>query len=370
MNQGRRRGATDLLFLCGALMVTAFIAPTAIPAERGITVFRGAPQNGSAVDTISYNNPGDETFNEGWQLTAQLRNGALLSIFFAVYNVGPGDGHGGILLRYLPRTGMSITRIIDSVEAKSATGTSGVQFGQSALALSGQFVDISIRGPQVSFVGRIRPLAPPYSPGDGRISDAASGKYLAWDVIVPRGYLRGELNAGNIHQRVEGYAYLDHSDATLLASDFSRTWRSLRLHTQEWTLDFLSIGGLRGGTRSRFIAAQLIDAGGSIRASTDCVPSGKWLHFGPSREAPSAQWGFACRFQDGSLDAQIVPIRVVAQSRPFDVLPPLARFVMRLLSVEPYDYVILHSYVVRLSLSAKKTVLRGSGYDEFVEFRR
>ena len=93
------------MFLRRTLLAAAFISLAATRADSSLTVFRGAPQNGGVFDAISYDNPGDETFNEHWQLTAHLVDGALLSIFFAVHNAGPGDGHSGMLLRYLPQNG-------------------------------------------------------------------------------------------------------------------------------------------------------------------------------------------------------------------------------------------------------------------------
>jgi hypothetical protein len=352
----------------GALLAATLACSVATAAEEKLTVFQGAPENGGDFGAISYRNPGGETFHEQWQLTAQLADGALLTIVFGVHNAGPGDGHGTVVARYLPAQGAPVIEAIDAGEPQSGTGAFDLRLGRSALALKGGSYDISVRGAQIGFVGRIEPLAPSYAAGDGKISGTAKERYFGWEVIVPRGRLEGELTTGDTRRKVEGYAYIDHTESTLLESEFSRTWRSLRLHAPDWTVNFLLIDGLPGS--SRFVLVQRIEAGGSMRASTDCTLSGDWQRFETRGATPPGEWGFACRFDDGSLDARIVPVRIVDRVRGFENLPSMTRFVARLFASEPRGYVILHSHTVELSVAGKKTTLRGSGYDEFLELER
>ena len=292
---------TSPLFPRGTLLLAAFISSPVPPVEGSLSVFRGAPRNGGVFDAISYDNPGDESFNEHWQLTAHLDDGSLLSIFFAVHNAGPGDGHSGILLRYIPTAGKPIVKVIDSRAPTSGTGAFNVRFGQDFLARRGKPYLVSVRSPQVSFVGSMDPLAPSYVAGDGKILDERTKKYFSWEAIVPRGHLRGELSTGDTRREVNGYAYLDHSEATLPVPDVSRAWRSLRLHTQEWTVNLLAIDGLPTSGSSPLALVQLVDANGLIRASADCTLSGEWSRVDTSGETAPAEWGFVCRFEEGRL---------------------------------------------------------------------
>jgi len=318
---------------------------------------------------IPYSNTGVKTFVEQWLLTAHLRDGGLLTVLFLVHNAGPGTGYAGVVVRLI-EPGKKNIDIIPSDEPKSETGPFDLRFGPSVLRSKGGIYDISARGPKIGFVGRLEPLAPPYTAGDGLISDAASGRYISLGVMVPRGRLRGDLTMGDITRKIEGLANLEHAEATLPAAHISRTWRTVRLHSEEWTLNLLAIEGLPSPGPSPLVFVHLANTSGSLLASTRCSLSGDWLRFDPAGEPPAGQWGFACPFENGRLDARIVPSRIADHSRGFEGLPFFIRVVARLVSPEPLSYLIQHSHEVNFYLSGKQMTLRGRGYDEFLEFNR
>ena len=341
-----------------------------VSAETSLTVFRGAPQNSGLSSAIDYKNPRVKTFIEQWLLTAYLSDGSLLTVLFLVHNAGPGSGYAGVMVRFMPPGREKIMEIIGSDEPQSGADPFDLRFGPSFLRSKDGAYEVSARGPKIGFDGRLEPLAAPYTAGDGRIVDTVSGKYMSWGVMVPRGRLRGELTTGGVSRKIEGFANLEHAEATLPAADISRTWRTVRLHTEEWTVNFLAIDGLPRPGPSPLVLVHVADANGSLLASNDCSLSGDWLRFDPAGEPPAAQWGFACRFANEMLDARIVPIRSADHSRGFDGLPFFIRIAARLLSPEPLGYLIHHSHEVSLHTVPRQATLRGRGYDEFLEFKR
>jgi hypothetical protein len=356
-------------FLCSAVIAPLLSLSAGAAGEIRLTVFPGAPLNSGLSSAISYSNPGVKTFVEQWLLTAYLSDGALLTVLFLVHNAGLVNGNAGVLVRYLPPAQAPIVELIASKEPKSRSNPFDLLFDPSFLSFADGSYQISARGSNIGFTGRLEPLAAPYTAGDGRISDTASKKYMSWEVMVPRGRVRGELIIGKTGQQIEGYANLEHAEATLLASDISRAWRTVRIQTDAWTLHFLAIDFLPALGRAPFVLVHLTDAGGSLLFSSDCTLSGEWRRFEPSPEnPPAAQWGFSCRFTRGRLDARIVPVSVVERSRLFDGLPLLLRLAARLLSREPYGYLIYHSNTVSLSMATTTFEMSGPGYDEFLEF--
>ncbi len=320
---------------------------------------------------FQFHNPGDESFNTQWQIVSHLDDHSLLTIVFGIHNYGYGDGHGMIAIRYLPSKGERIVHIIENIKPSVENDGSGIRFGNNQIVFDKNRYQISVKSEKLSLNAWIEALSKPVIIGNGRFFEVSKDQFISLEIPIPRGIISGTLQTENQTSLFTGFAYMDHSKATLNAAEISEIWRSFRIHSNEYTLNFLAIDGLKGSADSRYILAQYINSDGQMATSNDCELDGNWdkISYTSSDKKTDEKWSLSCRFKDGPMIVNIQEMQIVDEIQAFGHLSSISRMIGRLITNEPKGFVNLHHHIIDVRFSTQNITFQGTGYDELLDLK-
>ena len=334
-----------------------------IEAETSsISYFIGAPKNLFNNDLLAYENFGEESFVEQWQLLSRLDNGGLLSVFFGVHNAGFGDEHVVIVLKYVDPHGNSIVDSILGKEINTTLEPFSLEVDKHFLRKTTDGYRIFVQGEKLAVEGVITPQSLAYRAGDGRIKRNEEHAHITISSVLPRGRLEGELQVSEESRAITGYVYIDHSEAVLPAYEFSQSWRSLRVHHDGFSINFLSIELLPEFNNERINLLHLVTPEGLSRATLNCnFDSEPGL-------SPSSAWSVRCADIDFGVNIKVEPLQIVYRTSSLEQLGPFEQFVAKMVIPEPIGFTIHHRHQITVHAPGLSIDESAHGYSEMLFF--
>lgn len=359
----------------GALCVS-LVAASGLGASPSWTAFAGAPVNGFRPDVAAYVPSKEEAFFEQWQFLAWPEEGGLLSVVLSVHNGGPGSEKPGIAMRYVPPTGRAAVAqaSVDGLESQAEPFRLAMRGAE--LRAEGGVWKLVAGAKEMRVEIELTPDAPAYQPGDGTIRGAdGKGGSVVISMLVPRGRVSGTLEVGGKKLRLAGFGYLDHVEGDLPLRDFSRRWRSARMHGPEWSAHFVAIE-MPPGAEPRHVGFALVTGNSGPRfASARCQFAGEVPPVEREVGSVDAAWTFLCEGEGGAtLRGKLRPTRVLFRASIYDTLSGLDRLLAKAFAKQAIGTVLLEEHALELSSAQAKgeakeeakSLLTGSSFAELL----
>jgi len=213
----------------------AVLGPAAGAAADPLIPWSGPSQPVTVQDVLPHyaENRDNGSYSEWWSFVFRLEGGYWAYVQFLVSNVGLGKGKAVVKAEVRLADGESFSEKVelDPGEWSAGKDTFELKFGENTLSGPLDAVRIHVKNPSFEADYRLKNVAPPWKPGNGRAQyGASSSRYYQFEAFAPTAIVEGTVKVADddrVH-KVKGIVYGEHQLQTVGMHEQAKRWARYR----------------------------------------------------------------------------------------------------------------------------------------------